>query len=610
MLSPEKHIIKRQIIDISFEDDEASWQLQNRVSELYNTSTVSILEQICDALASNGDYVFIDRLEIDVGKVSIVNLESDFNERVSKLFYESLSGRVSQIGKFNQAGLALSFTSGQEDAKSIDLGEKAVSSEIYNLELVRYFLKKGTFPWWAEMKPSGELETTFYNFLKEGAPGLKALLASDLMLDEVRMRLIFHFSDRLLFEIVVMLAPEEGRGGGALVKELLVLIDKTTVLDLSRSQKRIFVWNCLLEKLLSHQEKASIRHALVKSLLQSISERKGDTLPATVSQLTAELKSMKEDGFKVSPYVLTLLCDFFEERPERESSGKWGRGKGEAFQDLSELKRKSSSAEIISDQVVDVFDRLKGERKLLPATKKNHDGTGRYENNAEKSDVASDILSYGNELKGRVNEKVEDLLPQWPAKTRGELSPQKALGDESEGEKVWPTENESVTHDLYVENAGIILLWPYLGRFFSTLGLMETSRFIDENAAMRAIHLLQYLATGEEETPEYHLSLNKLLCGWKIAEPLERRIRLKKSERLESEKLLKAIIAHWAALKNTSPDGLRGSFLQRDGVLTEKKQSWLLKVDRKTHDMLLERLLWGISIVKLSWMKTIIEIEW
>jgi hypothetical protein len=66
---------------------------------------------------------------------------------------------------------------------------------------------------------------------------------------------------------------------------------------------------------------------------------------------------------------------------------------------------------------------------------------------------------------------------------------------------------------IYLDNAGLVILWPFLQSFFGRLGLLDEKRFRDETAAQRAAGLLQYVATADEAPPEYLLPLNKVLCG-------------------------------------------------------------------------------------------------
>jgi hypothetical protein len=82
------------------------------------------------------------------------------------------------------------------------------------------------------------------------------------------------------------------------------------------------------------------------------------------------------------------------------------------------------------------------------------------------------------------------------------------------------------------------------------------------------------------------------------------------AEQAEAEALLKALIGHWSALRDTSPDGLRGAFLLRPGKLSERGGEWLLQVERQAADILLGDLPWGYSAVRLPWMTGILWVEW
>ncbi|NEO28529.1 MAG: hypothetical protein F6K03_17040, partial [Kamptonema sp. SIO4C4] len=78
----------------------------------------------------------------------------------------------------------------------------------------------------------------------------------------------------------------------------------------------------------------------------------------------------------------------------------------------------------------------------------------------------------------------------------------------------------------------------------------------------------------------------------------------------ECEQLLSAVIHNWSSLKNTSIAGFRKAFLQREGVLKPWYGSWLLQVERKSYDVLLARIPWGIQTIKLPWMNAVLSVEW
>jgi hypothetical protein len=165
---------------------------------------------------------------------------------------------------------------------------------------------------------------------------------------------------------------------------------------------------------------------------------------------------------------------------------------------------------------------------------------------------------------------------------------------------------------LYIQNAGLILLHPYLKIMFERTGLLTDKTFSGMEAQWRAAHLLEYLATGLQMPDEGALVLNKILCGMSIGDPVPLEIELKETETREADELLEAVLSHWSALKNTSIDGLRNGFLQRAGQLrfSTDRDGWLLQVETKGQDVLLSRLPWGYSVVKLPWMEQVLFAEW
>ena len=162
----------------------------------------------------------------------------------------------------------------------------------------------------------------------------------------------------------------------------------------------------------------------------------------------------------------------------------------------------------------------------------------------------------------------------------------------------------------YVDDAGLALLAPFLTTFFETLDLTSEGAFVDREAHGRAVLLTRFLATGTVDVPEPNLALAALLCGWPGTEPLPRRLTLTDVETAETTTLMTSVIEHWVALKNTSPDGLRRTFLLRDGKLERQPRQWHLTVDRHGVDVLVDTLPWGISVISLPWMSTPLFVSW
>jgi len=164
------------------------------------------------------------------------------------------------------------------------------------------------------------------------------------------------------------------------------------------------------------------------------------------------------------------------------------------------------------------------------------------------------------------------------------------------------------TEPVYIRNAGLILLHPFLPLFFEGLNVAGQDPL---KYPEKALQLLGFLVTGNLKTPEYDLVLPKILCGIPVNKPLTEDIEISDGESAEGLALLEAVIGHWEALRDTSPDGFRGSFLYRPGKLIRSIEGgWILQVETRTWDILMDQLPWGIAMIKLPWMKEMLRVEW
>ncbi|HLZ66982.1 MAG TPA: contractile injection system tape measure protein [Aliidongia sp.] len=169
-------------------------------------------------------------------------------------------------------------------------------------------------------------------------------------------------------------------------------------------------------------------------------------------------------------------------------------------------------------------------------------------------------------------------------------------------------------HDqIHLANAGLVLLHPFLPLFFERLGLLSTdggALVAGLGAASKAVHLLQYLADGRLDRPASDLVLNKLLCGLDPAAPVEPAVEVGADEIALCNGLIATVVARWSNMGNISAAGLRETFLQREGTLRREGDGWTLTVQRKTVDVLLDRIPWSFAIVYQRWMREPLRVRW
>jgi hypothetical protein len=170
----------------------------------------------------------------------------------------------------------------------------------------------------------------------------------------------------------------------------------------------------------------------------------------------------------------------------------------------------------------------------------------------------------------------------------------------------WP----DIAENIYIANAGLVLATPYISRLFSMLGLTEASAFKDRQSSEKAVHLLQVMVDESRNSPEYQLVLNKILCGVRVGQPIERETDISNREVEVVESLIQGMIQNWKTIGNTSVRGFRESFLQRGGRLWLQNGAWHLQVEPRAFDMLLDSIPWSFSTIKYPWMERVVYVEW
>jgi len=161
-----------------------------------------------------------------------------------------------------------------------------------------------------------------------------------------------------------------------------------------------------------------------------------------------------------------------------------------------------------------------------------------------------------------------------------------------------------------LENAGQVLLWPYLERYFASLDMLCDGEFVDVGTANRAALLIEGLVREASGLQEQGLSLNKVLCGLPSEQVLVVADQVTEREQSLGEDLLSAVTQNWPPLSNTPIAGLRELFLQREGRLERVESGWLLEVEKGPYDMLLDQLPWQLSVIRLSWMIDVLHVKW
>lgn len=177
---------------------------------------------------------------------------------------------------------------------------------------------------------------------------------------------------------------------------------------------------------------------------------------------------------------------------------------------------------------------------------------------------------------------------------------------------------EDAVQPEYIEvpNAGLCLLAIWFPRLFDMLGLLAANAdgkkdFKDIGTRIRAVFILQRLVTDEvREYEEHELAFNRILTGCPFHVPLPKTLELTQNEIQTAESMLAGVKANWDKLKNTSIKGFQRSFIERPGRLEQREDKWVLYVENRGYDILLDSLPWSYRIIRLPWLRKKINVVW
>ena len=170
--------------------------------------------------------------------------------------------------------------------------------------------------------------------------------------------------------------------------------------------------------------------------------------------------------------------------------------------------------------------------------------------------------------------------------------------------------HDTIEHIL-IFNAGLVLLCPMLPAFFKQLKYLdENGKFKSTHHQIRAVHVLQVFTGSKTKHYDHLLQLNKIICGLDILFPVNPAFSMTKQEKEEVSFLLESVLSHWHILKSTSINGLQESFIRRKGVIEKSGDDWIVHVENKGIDILLDDLPWGINLLSLPWNDFMIHVDW
>ncbi len=542
-------------IELRLEEEPQGRPLMDRVSALREPRLEAVLQRVFDELSPAGRLDRIELLELDLGPLPLSDFDDAFLARLEPALRQALARQLQ--------------------------GRPAEAPPGPVLELLRLFARSGSLPWWADRADPRLIGAQIRGLLELDPGGWWALVRELQANPSAMERLAAAWDQPTLAAVLAAVLPSHNdSAAGVNGAEALHPVDVEAVLTAAQSLAgRLRLLRLAAQGLRGEALARALGRAMEPGALEQGVIHQGSPQPGLLDQGSLQILSNWLGRDVATPPASPISLSQQIPAPGSDVSVWLGWLESAAANQEAPPGLGGGDIAAISPDVL----------ALLPEPLRSLAAQG-LRGEALRRALAGRRPGEAPSLPGR-----QELASPSPSFDSPRPFPDPVDPDE-----------------LAIDDGGLVILWPFLDILLSRLEFVdpELKLFASEQARNQAIALLSFLVEGDPEPPEWRLALAKVLCGlsplapWRLEEPL-------RPEALaEGEKLLKAVIAHGGLAEKLEPRDLRDLILRRPAVLTSRPGAWLLRVERRAEDGLLDRFPWGWSWIRLPWMDHPLQVEW
>ncbi|WP_369013073.1 contractile injection system tape measure protein [Flavobacterium anhuiense] len=607
MQNLDKHIINKVFLEINTNSKEKGYYLKDNIDAFLQKEVFTLLENYFNEVDSKNPShsIQLDKLNLDIA----INQNLDF-ENFKEQILKKITNQIKEVFEKEDKNI--------EGYKLIKLQEKEIESFFH-------FLETGTNAWWTTTNHHFKVvnDTTFDEILNDESFSFK--WNNSLQKPIVRTRFIKQFSDVQIVNIIkkgILLKKDSKDSSTKIIN--IETIKKYIETSIAKNQlipnQRFLVWEIVLLSLLETNgtSKAIIREKLSQLILSVFEFHKKNIFLEHKDLFIKEIENQIENQNELVLLAhLDAIVSIIEKKlaqiilketePNTISNNQ--------VTTQTETERKNTS-ETLNEVKIESETEIENAKKTENLTESEIDtkieSERIQENNENLAQDQSSILfkskdpaiSDGDKNIENVSNKSKEETLSDHEKT---IDKKDAVFEKEKGKN----QNffDDIISESYVDNAGLVLIHPFLKSLFENCKLLNKDNTINDPEV--ATHLLHYAATGKEQDYENAMVFEKFLCNIPIAEPIERNITLSEEMKKEAATMLQAVLSNWDIMKKSSAELLQNEFLQRSGKLDiNGDASPVITMERKTQDILLDKLSWNLSIIKLAWKKRIIYVNW
>lgn len=559
-MSKNNHLLQKVIFEIGTPQQEGAFEIQSRISNAFTSTILKRLEVLLDAHISPNQFITIEKLEFDLGRINNNQLEETISDALEKEFEHLLAAieeEITQHGQLNSENYKFTLRLPQNGKAEFQAKINVRNENSSRFERMRLQLEFGIVPNTTERVEKITLQQSIAEILKEHPDQFIVYLIGKRFEENVLARLVLNLDEVQLQRIAQLLHYPLHSNLPELIRKMIEFCEATSI------EKKDLITSSLVS---SFGFDKIVWFVLLKEFLQHANLSTTANQDAPLQEAPVSLLSIFNSPRSIAK--LKIIPAKTWDRIEKNATGEWKTA-------LKAIRKSTSNS----------AEEKTNKRKV------QNSGTSSPEQSMKVESLNKDSATF--------TEQHENKLADTPTSS----------AENKELDKI-------LEEGVYVNNAGLIIIAPYLSPLFSHLELLNKNEFISVEAAWKAVHLLQY-ATGmvpSEENgtwSEHDLLFNKILCGLEPNAPVPESFSLTNKDKEEIDELLKAVLQNWTIMSRSSAHALQTTFFQKKGKLNKIGPNWDLLVERDSAvEILIDKLPWGISLIKLPWNIYTIHTQW
>lgn len=584
------------MLDLTLTQKDGAREVRDDFTRITYDHILPYLDEVFSGIADANTVIRLDRLELDLGVLSLEKLEEQILEKLMDILPDLVKEKVRGLGK-----------AGPDE-------EGIVLSADNELSVLLYFLKTGILPWAASSTERAPFQVLYSRVLEAQPEVLKAALFREQGATHFVRRLALQLSGEQAVQTLKLLA---GLHAGFALKLKAGIVALAGLKWPEATSSRWFM--ALLDAILFREvlksphvpvNPARVVPAMLAIIPDYFSVPESSAYPALLSHLALAPEVIRQAVIPPIPALLEKQVERLRDaglfRPQVEVEDQ------DPISRDPEVSRENEETHAGTSDPVDSGTVAKPDLEEPGPVKRSKAGSKGDAGLDTQTETAGPTAEGEAEV-SKPEAGQAEAAPNSDSKTVSQVDANADQPTPKRPPRKKPVSRRlghSLHTEYYVDNAGIILLWPFMKPVFSGLDYLEGKSFKDEMSRERAALLLQHAASGNTVLPEHDLLLNKLLVGLDVEHPLPAEPDYSDLELQASENLIRSTITYWKALREMTNDGFRGSFMHREGILQFKGQFWELRVEQKAFDILMNQLPWGIRTVMLPWLDYSFMVEW